>query len=155
MKNEQLLDLLLSITDTLAADMNRYLHGLGLTSVKAHLLWTLHGGGPCRQRDLAIALGHSPRHVTTLVDELTVAGYVTRGDHPQDRRAVLIDLTPDAMALLDQMAAGRLELSQQLFGHLDREDRTELGQRLAELGRVLADLTTTQASPTTPPSARR
>lgn len=143
MKVEQLLDQLLLVTDILAADMDRYLRGYGLTPVKAHLLWRLHNGGPCRQRDLATALGHSPRHVTTLVDELTAAGHVTRQAHPEDRRAVLIELTRDATDLLDKMAAGRVELAGQLFGHLDLTDRNQLGARLSELGELLIDLTDT------------
>ena len=145
MKNEELLDVLLQITDVLAADMERYLRDLGLTTVKAHLLWTLHSAGPCRQRDLATVLGHTPRYVTTLVDDLLAAGYVTRQAHPHDRRAVLIELTADARSLLDQMAAGRVALAGQLFGHLDRSGRTQLGQRLAELNRVLTDLSSTDS----------
>jgi len=141
MKNEELLDHLLHITDVLAADMDRYLRSLGLTTVKAHVLWTLHSGGPCRQRDLATALGHSPRHVTTLVDELLAAGYVTRQAHPQDRRAVLIDLTPHAAALLEQMADGRTELGEQLFGHLGPDDRRDFGLRLREVEQTLTELT--------------
>ena len=146
MKAEELLDHLLRITDALAADMDRYLRSLGLSTVKAHLLWTLHGAGPCRQRDLATVLGHTPRHVTTLVDELIDAGYVTRRAHPQDRRAVLIDLTSEATLLLDQMRAGRTELAQQLFGHLDRDRRTELGRRLVELDQIVAHLTSEETS---------
>lgn len=142
MPADQLLDQLLLVTDILAADMDRYLRGYGLTPAKAHLLWTLHSGGPCRQRDLANALGHTPRHVTTLVDELIAAGHVSRGAHPQDRRAVLIELTDAATELLDRMAAGRVELAGQLFGHLDAGDRAALGTRLTELGQLLTDLTT-------------
>ena len=146
MKNEELLDELLQITDVLAADMDRYLRGLGLTTVKAHLLWTLHSRGPCRQRDLATVLDHTPRHVTTLVDDLLAAGYVTRQAHPHDRRAVLIELTADARSLLDQMAAGRVELAGQLFAHLDRSGRAQLGLRLVELRQVLTDLSSTESS---------
>jgi DNA-binding MarR family transcriptional regulator len=90
-------------------------------------------------------LGHSARHVTTLVDELLAAGFVTRETHPQDRRSVLIELTPDAHALLDEMAAARLELGRQLFGHLDPEARSVLGGRLVELENVLAELTAEQS----------
>lgn len=141
MTNPELLDRLLRITDALATDMGRYLHGLGLTTVKAHLLWTLHGGGPCRQRDLAEVLGHSPRHVTTLVDELLAAGYVTRQDHPTDRRAVLIGLTPTGSSLLDEMAESRIVLGDQLFGHLDGEIRESFARQLAELDAALTRLT--------------
>lgn len=146
MKNEQLLDTLLQITEALGTDMDAYLRGYGLTPAKAHLLWTLHGGGPSKQRDLATALGHSPRHVTTLVDELVAAGQVTRRAHPDDRRAVLVELTPAAAELLDQMAAARTELAAQLFGHLDTDTRSELGRHMADLGQRLAALTTEESA---------
>lgn len=146
MTTEELLDRLLHITDALAGDMDRYLRGLGLTPVKAHLLWTLHGSGAARQRELSDVLGHTPRHVTTLVDELIAAGYVTRRPHPDDRRAVLIELTPAAGRLLDTMTGERSVLAGQLFGHLDSDDRSSFGERLAELDRTLTTLIEAEGS---------
>ena len=140
MQNEQLLDTLLQITDALGADMDGYLRSHGLTPARAHLLWTVHGAGPSKQRDLATALGHSPRHVTTLVDELVAAGQVTRRAHPDDRRAVLVELTPAAAELLDEMAAERTELAAELFGHLDSDSRNQLGQHLTGLAQRIAAL---------------
>lgn len=138
--NEELLDRLLHIADVLSSDMERYLRGHGLTTTKAHLLWTLLSKGPCRQRDLVIALGHTPRHVTTLVDELLTAGFVTRRPHPNDRRAVLVDLTPAAADLLDRMGAGHALLGRQLFGHLGGEDRLHLENQLIQLEQTLLTL---------------
>ncbi|MVA75910.1 MarR family transcriptional regulator [Auraticoccus sp. F435] len=137
MGNEQLLDVLLRITDALAEDMSSYLRSHGLTTARAHLLWTLYHGGPAMQRDLALALGHSPRHVTTLVDESVTAGHVVRRDHPADRRAVLVELTPRAVELLDTMAASHRELADQLFGHLTPGARRQLGTELARLAERL------------------
>lgn len=142
MKHTELLDHLLHVTEVLGTDMQDHLRGLGLTTAKAHLLWILHGEGPRRQRDLAVGLGHTARHVTTLVDELIEAGHVRREPHPQDRRAVLISLTPGAVALIGQMAAEHDALGRQLFGHLDRAERDDLGRRLVELQQTLARLTT-------------
>jgi DNA-binding MarR family transcriptional regulator len=139
-QNEQLLDTLLQITDALGTDMEGYLRSHDLTPARAHLLWTVHGAGPSKQRDLAAALEHSPRHVTTLVDELVAAGHVTRRAHPDDRRAVLVELTPAAAELLDRMAAERTQLAAQLFGHLDSDTRSQLGQQLADLEHRLAAL---------------
>ncbi|WP_114558440.1 MarR family winged helix-turn-helix transcriptional regulator [Desertihabitans aurantiacus] len=133
MRNEQLLDTLLALTDALATDMTGVLSRHGLTTPRAHLLWTLHHGGPAKQRDLAAALGHSPRHITTLVDELVAAGHVLRRDHPTDRRAVLVELTPKAVDLLHAMADSHVQLAGQLFGHLDPEERDQLGNQLAEV----------------------
>jgi DNA-binding MarR family transcriptional regulator len=141
---EQLLDTLLRIADALGADMDGYLRRYGLTPTRAHLLWTLHTRGPSKQRDLARALGHSPRHVTTLVDELAAAGHVTRQVHPEDRRAVLVELTPVAADLLEEMAAARIELAGQLFGQLSPDTRTQLGHQLTELGQRLAALVEAQ-----------
>ncbi len=140
MKSERLLDTLLTITEALGADMDRYLRDNGLTTARAHLLWTLHRGGPAKQRDLAAALGHSPRNVTTLVDELVAAGHVIRRDHPGDRRAFLVELTPQAVTLLEVMAASHVELAGQLFGHLDARTRNELGEQLTGLAQRLATL---------------
>lgn len=140
MRNEQLLDTLLAITDALASDMTGYLRRHGLTTARAHLLWALHHGGPVKQRDLAAALGHSPRHVTTLVDELVSAGHVLRRDHPTDRRAVLVELTPKAVELLQTMASAHVELAGQLFGHLDPGERKRLGQHLVEVSERVAAL---------------
>ena len=142
MKHTELLDHLLHVTEVLGTDMQEHLRGLGLTTAKAHLLWILHGEGPSRQRDLAVALGHTPRHVTTLVDELIEAGHVSREPHPHDRRAVLISLTPGAVALIEQMASEHEVLGRQLFGHLDRAARADLGLRLLELQQILDRLTT-------------
>ena len=146
MRNEQLLDTLLAITDALATDMTAYLGRHGLTTARAHLLWTLHHGGPAKQRDLVVALGHSPRHVTTLVDELVAAGHVVRRDHPTDRRAVLVELTPKAVELLQTMAGAHVELAGQLFGHLGPSERDRFGEHLAEVAeRVAALLAAEQA----------
>ncbi len=152
MRDEELLDRLLLISDLMGSDLSRYLTRHGLTSAKAHLLWTVHHDGPRRQRDLAVTLGHSPRHVTTLVDELIEAGYVTRSAHPDDRRAVLIEPTAAATALLDEMASGRVTLAGQLFGGLDQADRRQLGVRLDDLAdRLTARVAADAATGTSPP----
>ena len=50
--------------------------------------------GPLQAAALAEALGLTRAAVTTLVDRLAAAGYVTRTPAPRDRRAVLIGLQP-------------------------------------------------------------
>ncbi len=72
----------------------------GLTAARANLLWLL-SGGPRTQRDLAEALGVTPRNITGLVDALVADGFVARATHPEDRRAHLVSLSPtgqDAVA---------------------------------------------------------
>ncbi len=48
--------------------------------------------GPMRMSDLAAALDTSSRNVTTIVDSLEAQGLVRRRPHPNDRRALVIEL---------------------------------------------------------------
>jgi DNA-binding MarR family transcriptional regulator len=54
---------------------------------------------PMSMRELADALVIDPPNATTLVDDLERLGLVTRGPHPTDRRAKLVELTTKGKAL--------------------------------------------------------
>lgn len=123
------LDLVLELTVLLADDMRRGLGEAGLTETKAHLVFVLHHAGPSTQRVLADALGVTPRTVTTLVDELSEAGVVTREPHPTDRRATLVTFTAEGAALGEGLVSGRAELAARLF--------SDLGDELEPFTRVL------------------
>lgn len=132
MQSEQVLDQLLLVTDTLSADMARYLKARGLNTTKAHVLWSLRAGGPSMQRRLATDLGYSARHVTDIVDDLVRLGMVRREAHPDDRRAVLVTLTNQGTALLKRLEEERVELAGELFDHLDDRSREQLHAWLSD-----------------------
>lgn len=73
--------------------MERGLTDRGLTRARAEVVWQVHARGPQTQRALSQALGCTPRNVTGLLDALEADGYVTRGPHPEDRRATVVTLT--------------------------------------------------------------
>jgi DNA-binding MarR family transcriptional regulator len=77
----------------------------GITYVRLRLLSALRFGGPRRMLDLGGELGVTARNVTGLVDALQRDGLVERLPHPNDRRAVLVRLTPAGSGYL--RAAGR------------------------------------------------
>ncbi|MGY1733942.1 MarR family winged helix-turn-helix transcriptional regulator [Geodermatophilus sp. SYSU D01045] len=118
------LDRVLEVTVLLGRDLTTSLAAEGLTVARTTLLWRLRTAGPSTQRALADALGVSARNVTGLVDGLAEAGLVTREPHPTDRRATLVTPTARAERLLEEMAAGQVQLAEQLFGGLapDRLD---------------------------------
>ena len=141
MQSEQILDQLLLVTDTLAADMARYLSARGLTTTKAHVLWSLRSAGPSMQRRLSTELGYSPRHITDIVDDLVGLGLVQREPHPDDRRAVLVVLTEQGTNLLTELEEERAQFAQLLFDHLDDQGRGWLHASLTDIHtRLLAAL---------------
>ncbi|SDL09793.1 MarR family winged helix-turn-helix transcriptional regulator [Tessaracoccus oleiagri] len=58
-----------------------------------HLLEAQASGRSLRQKDLAHHLGISTASASAMVDRLSVAGYLRRVPHPDDRRSVAIELT--------------------------------------------------------------
>jgi DNA-binding MarR family transcriptional regulator len=62
---------------------------------------------PCRLGAVATALGVAPRSVTSKVDDAEKAGLVRRIPDPHDRRATLVELTPQGRSTVDQVGAGR------------------------------------------------
>lgn len=112
-------------------DMDTALHADGLTQARARALWEVAERAPVTQRQLADALEVTPRNVTTLVDALEEAGFVRRGAHAGDRRAILVELTAKGRKAVAHMATAANELADQLFGDLSAKE-------LAVVNRVLA-----------------
>lgn len=128
------LDQVLELTVLLHTDMTDSLARHGLTVSRAHLLWVLHQHGPSTQRVLAESLGVSARNITGLVDGLVRTGFVTREQHPTDRRATLVSFTGHGASVTGEMERGQQELARLLFAGLPA-DRYECF--VAGLGDVL------------------
>ncbi|MGH9169698.1 MAG: MarR family winged helix-turn-helix transcriptional regulator [Acidimicrobiales bacterium] len=123
------LERVLEMATLLAEGMEADAAGRGLTVARAEVVWLLHRRGPMRQRDLADALGVTPRNVTGLLDGLEATGFVARARHPSDRRATLVQLTPMGHATADALSADQEEFAGYLFdgfgeGELSRLVRT-------------------------------
>lgn len=73
--------------------------------------------------------------MTNRVDRLTARGYVERLPDPNDRRGVLVRLTPEGKVAVDRAFEALLEAERQLmpdFGPDDREQLATLLRRLLE-----------------------
>src|ERR1700744_4982 len=73
--------------------LSRELAGLRLTAAEINALANLADGRPRTVSELGAATGTRPTTLTSVLDRLQQHGHVTRGPHPGDRRAVLIELT--------------------------------------------------------------
>lgn len=88
-----------------------------------------------RLSELAAQLGIVPRSATSVVDDLEAAGLVARQPDPNDRRATLVDLTPNGRQILNTLREKRRDV---MVSQLSRLTPTEQ-QTLAHLLQRLAD----------------
>jgi DNA-binding MarR family transcriptional regulator len=109
-------------------------HGLeqGLFDVLATLR---RSGEPYRMRpaDLATSVMLTSSGITKRLDRLEASGLVVRHPDPQDRRGLLIELTPAGRELVDTALADHVAAEHQLLAALTPDDRN----RLAGLLRIL------------------
>jgi DNA-binding MarR family transcriptional regulator len=132
---ERLFELAVLLVDAMEGGLS----ARGLTRARAELIWRLQRHGPMTQRELSQALQCTPRNVTGLVDALQADGFVTRGPHPTDRRATLVQLTERGRAAAAAWQGGYQELAGLLFADLDAADRARFTATLDRmLGRLRA-----------------
>jgi DNA-binding MarR family transcriptional regulator len=89
--------------------------------------------------------------MTTVLDTLERNSYIRRLADPDDRRRVLVDITPAAQAVLDQTLPEVQQLAKAIMGVLDDDALNRLLATLATLTEAL------QNSPQNlpPPAPRR
>lgn len=110
--------------------------GVGLTETVAmsHLS---HRGG-LTPRELAGPVGLTPSAITTVLDRLEKAGLAERSPHPDDRRKVVVTVTPAGQELLDA-AQGWLA---EALSELDEPSQNEAAVLLTLVATALDDRTT-------------
>ena len=107
--------------------------GRGLSLPKYNVLRILRGasredGLPCQE--IGRRMVTRVPDVTRLVDRLETAGLVQRQRSPEDRRVVLISLTPSALELLAALDGPIAEAHEQQFQNLTAEEVVQLEQLL-------------------------
>ena len=95
---------------------------LGINRTDLRCLGLLFVRGPLTAGQLAQASGLSPGATTTALDRLERAGYARRVRYPSDRRGILVELTPEARRLIDEIYGpiGRAGLAR-LSSYTDEE----------------------------------
>lgn len=82
---------------------------------------------------LAASMMLSSGGTTARLDRLEKAGLVARSPDPNDRRGILVRLTPQGHALADEAVAAGLAEQQRLLAHLPPEQATQLTTLLRDL----------------------
>ncbi len=102
------------------AQLDRHPQGLRMKSLSSHLMVT---GG----------------NVTGLTDQLVAEGHVERVEDADDRRAMIVRMTPKGRAWFNKMAVEHEGWLVELFGGLGVRDMAQLHQLLGKLRQGLAE----------------
>jgi DNA-binding MarR family transcriptional regulator len=111
----------------------------GLNYARLRLLQALHCGGPAIMRDLGTQLGTSPRNMTAIVDALEEAQLVVRRRHPTDRRATVIELSPEGAREAEQELGPRIGAMSEIFADLSPAERRQFSSILSKLTGAIRD----------------
>jgi DNA-binding MarR family transcriptional regulator len=108
----------------------------GLEAGWHDVLATLRRSGPpfaLRPSDLTGTLMLTSSGTTKRLDKLEEAGLITRGPDPNDRRAILITLTPTGKDLIDSVTAAHLANEASLLEGLSDVEQRDLAALLRKL----------------------
>jgi DNA-binding MarR family transcriptional regulator len=116
------------------------LRDFGLQPDEYDVLATLRRSGEPYElcpRDLLGTMMVSSGTMTHRLDKLEQRGLVRRRPDPDDRRSVLVSLSPEGRELIDRAAEAHVANELSLVADLTSEDRAALVDLLRRLGRAL------------------
>jgi DNA-binding MarR family transcriptional regulator len=105
-----------------------------LSMVQLAALYLLDDAEPETLGRLASRVGRSVSATSRLVDALVRRGLVERREHPTDRRARLLALSPDGDALLRRLERTRADAQLMIMKQLGESDRALVDHAMALLG---------------------
>jgi DNA-binding MarR family transcriptional regulator len=126
-------DRVLELALLLDEDMERELTARNLTKARTRVLWEIAQRPAAHQRELADAVGVTPRTMTGLLDGLTATGFAVRTPNPDDRRAQRVELTASGRDAADWLVGSRIDLAHELFGGMPTDRLDSFTETLAEV----------------------
>lgn len=130
-RERELADAVMSVARTIRRRHVAALEPFGLSPSQGRAIRVLaRADEPVRLGFLAERLRIVPRSATDVVDSLEAAGWVTRMPDPNDRRAVLLQLTDAGAALSSEIASAQRRTTSDIFDDLDQSEQEILHQLL-------------------------
>ena len=112
-----------------------------LSHAALNALAVIEGAGkPLLTGEVATRMHITSGTVTSLLDNLERKGYVVRSNDPGDRRRVLVDITPAAQLVLDDVLPGIQLVTRHLMARLGNQQLDTLLDLLAEVRTAVAEL---------------
>ena len=113
-------------------------HAVDLTFTQLRALSAIAQRQPLRVSDVADDLGAGMAATSALVDRMARHGLVVRRNDPDDRRIVLLEITPRARRLLDRLERGSTEHFSGLIERMTPAEREALATTLRAFVRLSA-----------------
>jgi DNA-binding MarR family transcriptional regulator len=119
---------------------------VGLSHAAVNALAVIEGAGaPMLTGEVASRMHITSGSMTSILDTLERKGFVVRTSDDTDRRRVMVDVTPPAQAVLDDVLPAITQTATNIFAGISEERRAVLLDILADIGVAVATL------PDTPP----
>ena len=133
---------LMRISNDIQEGLEQSLQPYGLSLGRFTLLITLlrEDGHRLKPSALAERAGVTRATVTGLLDGLEARGVVRRTAHPEDRRSLLVELTPEGLLFMTEMLPEHTERVAQLMSAVDDKDTQELLRILEKIEENLSAL---------------
>lgn len=106
---------------------------LGVSMAQLNILYTLHRTGDMTMSGMADILNVSLSNATGLIDRLEERGYIERTRVPEDRRVVMVRMTPAGTQLLDEHDAMTDELLRTVLDRLRPDQLTGVAEATSAL----------------------
>jgi DNA-binding MarR family transcriptional regulator len=133
-EGQRLLDLLHALGSTTFRQMLwQRVSELDLTYAQSQALSYVVEHAGCPMGEVAKAFGVTLPAVTHIIDRLEQKGFVTRGQHPGDRRVYVLEPTVQGRALAQELHAMQLRSVEDVLGHMTAGDRRRVIRGLEAL----------------------
>jgi len=131
--DESLADAFWSVARQLRETSQETLAPWDITPAQFRALRVLRRHGVLRLSDLSARLQIAARSTTEVIDALEARGLVARRPDPDDRRAVLVDVTDHGAGIMEAIRTARGTEAERAFDRLTPADRSDLTRILREL----------------------
>jgi DNA-binding MarR family transcriptional regulator len=127
---QEIVKVIPQVMRTIAAE--RHFSGHAMLPAHFHLL-TLLAHHPCNLSELAVRQAVSLPTMSNSISVLVERGWVNRVPSPDDRRQVLLELTPDGRSVLVEIKSRAEARVAEILGKLSPDDLASLSAGLAVL----------------------
>jgi DNA-binding MarR family transcriptional regulator len=115
--------------DRRQVELNTWM-GLNLSIGQLKSLFFISNRGTTSLGKLAEALKVTPTNTTGIVDRLLKRGLITRTENPEDRRMLMLRMTPAGEELVQGLRQKREERMSEIFNRLSREEADNVAKAL-------------------------